>query len=105
MKIKLGANTRKFIEIEVELNGVKHGFKYFEKNTKQIKTMKKCTKESVDKNDYSIVDTESVKQFFDCFKGEQSSIDLIVEFYEENGNIYDFINMCDEELGKLNKKA
>ena len=100
MKIKLDANNRKFIEIEVELNEKIHNLKYFEKNTKQIKELKEA---SLTKNRIE-VDELNEKQFFENLKGEKKSIKEILDFYNENGSIYEFINKCDVELGKLFKE-
>jgi len=103
MNLKLDKNTRKFIDVEIELDSKKLKFTYFEKVTKQIKEMKKLSKAPGTKM-YEI-DELSFKQFFDNFKGEKEEIEAVKEFYEENGNFYDFINLCDEEMGKLKKKA
>lgn len=103
MKVKLDNELRKYIEIDIEIDGENKKLKYFEKNTKQIKELKKLTK----KQDTKVYEVEelSEKQFFDNLKGEKETIDYIVNFYEENGNFYDFINQCDEVLGKQKKRG
>lgn len=103
MKLKLDANSRKYITVEIELDGETKELKYYEKNTKQIKEIKKLTKD--EKATMADLDEITEKQFFENLKGDEKIIEKVVEFYEENGNIYDFINRCDEELGKLKKKG
>ena len=101
MKIKLDKNNRKFIEIEIDDNGVTNTLKYFEKNTKQIKAIRKLAKKETIK--MITLEDENEKQFFENLKGDKEVIDALVSFYEENGNIYRFIGECNVELGKLNK--
>lgn len=103
MKLKLDANNRKYIKVEVELEGEAHELKYYEKNTKQIKQIKKLTKD--EKATMADLDDLTEKQFFENLHGDEKVIKTICEFYEENGNIYDFINSCDEELGKQKNKG
>ena len=103
MKLKLDANNRKYIKVEIELESETKELKYFEKNTKQIKAIKKLTKDQ--KATMADLDDITEKQFFENLRGDKKVIESIVEFYEENGNIYDFINRCDEELGKLKKRG
>lgn len=103
MKLKLDKNTRKFIEVEIELEDGVHQLKYFEKNTKQLKALKKLSR--TDDVKMVAVDDLIEKQFFENLQGDSKVIKSIINFYEEDGNIYDFINMCDEELGKLKKKG
>lgn len=103
MKLFLDEKNRKFIQIEIELDGQNIKLVYFEKNTKQFKALKKRARKDGAK--MHEVDDLSEEQFFINLKGEQKDIDALVEFYEENGNFYDFINMCDVELGKLKSKV
>lgn len=103
MKITLDSNNRKFITIEIELNGQKITLKYFEKNTKQIKQAKELAKK--DNTKMVEIDELAEKQFFENLIGEEKDIDSLVEFYDEYGNIYEFMQMCEKELGKLKKKA
>lgn len=102
MKLKLDANNRKFIEIEIEIEDKNEVLKYFEKNTKQIKAIKKVAK----KEGATMGEVEELneKQFFENLKGDKKVIDSLIKFYDENGNFFDFINECDKELGKLKKK-
>ena len=101
MKIKLNEDKRKYIEIEVEIDGKTYTLKYYEKNTKQIKAIKKATKSK----SFMELDDLNEKQFFENLKGDKKVIDALVKFYETNGNIYNFINECDKELGKLYKRG
>ena len=103
MKLKLDKNSRKFIEVDIELEDIEHKLKYLEKNTKQLKALKKLSV----KKDVKILEIDDLveKQFFENLQGDTKVIRDIVNFYEENGNIYDFVNLCDEELGKLLKKG
>lgn len=103
MKIKLDKNNRKFITVEVTLEDEKHELKYYEKNTKQIDAFKEMLKD--ESNKMHSLETLNKEQFFENLKGEKEVIDKVVDFYQENGNFYDFINSCDEELGKLKKKG
>jgi hypothetical protein len=102
MKLKLDKSQRKFIEIEIENDGKISTIKYYEKNTKQIKALKQLSR----KENAKMIEIDDLVevQFFENLQGENSDIESLVSFYEENGNIYEFINMCDQELGKLKKK-
>ena len=100
MKLKLDKKNRKYIEIEIENDGVTTTLKYYEKNTRQIKELKKVFKE----NDTEKLDQLTQKQFMDNLKGDKEVIKELIEFYEENGNFFEFMNSCDEELGKLKKR-
>jgi DNA-binding PadR family transcriptional regulator len=99
MKLKLDPNNRKFIEIEVESADETYMLKYYEKNTKQIKALKKVARSK----DSTVDELEKINedQFFENLKGDSVAIKKVIDFYEENGNIYEFINSLDKELGKL----
>jgi organic radical activating enzyme len=103
MKIKLDSSNRKFIDVEVELDGKNIKFTYFEKNTRQIDEMKDLAKKNSTKMYH--IDDLARKQFLDNLHGSSEDKEALEEFYQEHGNFSDFINMCDEELGKLKKKA
>lgn len=103
MKIKLDENSRKFIEIEVEIDGEKHIFKYYEKNTRQIDALKELGKDK-ETPMYKYEDLNK-EQFFDNFKGDENILSEIIEFYNENGSFYEFRNKCDAELGKRKKRG
>ena len=99
MKLKLDPNNRKFIEIGVESADGTYMLKYYEKNTKQIKALKKVARSK----DSTVDELEKINedQFFENLKGDSVAIKKVIDFYEENGNIYEFINSLDKELGKL----
>jgi len=101
MKLKLDPNNRKYINIDVDIDGETKTLKYFEKNTKQIKAIKKASKSKT----VLEVDELNEKQFFENLKGDKKAIDEIVKFYDENGNFYELINDCDLELGKQSKRG
>lgn len=103
MKIKLDENIRKFIEVTIEINEESHILKYFEKNTRQIKEIKNISKDKT--TAFAKIDELSMTQFLENLQGDKDAIDAIMDFYEENGNVYDFINKCDEALGKLKKRG
>lgn len=103
MKLKLDANNRKFIEISIELNEKEFELKYFEKNTKQIDAMKSLAKDDKTKM-YQFEDLNK-EHFLENLKGDAKAIKSLINFYEENGNFYEFINECDSELGKLKSKG
>jgi len=44
------------------------------------------------------------EQFFENLIGDKTVIKKIIKFYDENGNIYEFIEQCNSELGKLKKR-
>ena len=103
MKLKLDANKRKSTKVEIEFDDKNIELKYYEKNTKQIDALK----ELAGQEGVKIADVEklSKEQFFENLKGDKGDIDSIVDFYQEHGNLYDFINALDEELGKLKKRG
>ena len=103
MRLQLNPKNRKFIEIPIEdENGKEIGkLTYFERNTKQIKAIKKASKVKT----VMEIDELNQKQFFDNLQGGQELKDKIVAYYEEYGNIVDFINDCDEALGKQKRKG
>jgi len=100
MKINLDKNSRKFITIDVEQAGKTHTLKYFEKNTKQIDSIKKAYK-AQDEN----LDEFALSQFKENLVGDEDVKNELFAYYEENGNIYEFAQECTEALGKLKKKA
>jgi len=96
-KIKLRRKSAKF-EIEFP-DGAKYEYEYFEPTTKQI-----------DKS----LSIEDAKGRLDHAKETLSesltsktdgAVDKLIEYLIESGNIYEFKNELDEELGKLHKKA
>ncbi len=102
MKITLDANNRKYIDLEVSVGEQTYNLKYFEKNTRQIKELRELIK-----NESTLmvsVDEKAEQQFFENLKGDEKAITTIKEFYEENGNLNEFINLCDESLGKQKSK-
>ena len=96
-KIKL---NRKKINFEVEFpDGAKFEYEYFEPTTKQI-----------DKG----VDIDGVKErlayaketLSECLRSKaDGAVEKLIEYQNENGNIYDFKGQLDEELGKLSKRG
>ena len=100
MKLKLDKKNRKYIEIEIENDENTTTLKYYEKNTKQIKEIKKLIKNE----EHSKIDELTQKQFMENLKGDKETIKELVDFYDENGNFFEFMNECDLELGKQFKK-
>ena len=99
MKLKLDKKNRKYIEIEVENEDSTAILKYYEKNTKQIKQLREAIKK-----DNKNIDDLNESQFLQNLKGNKEVIKELIDFYEENGNFYEFMNECDLELGKQKKK-
>jgi len=99
MKLKLDKKNRKYIEIEVENEDSTAILKYYEKNTKQIKQLREAIKK-----DNKNIDDLNESQFLQNLKGNKEVIKELIDFYEDNGNFYEFMNECDAELGKLKKK-
>lgn len=96
MVIKLDADNRKFIEIEVEGN---ENLKYYELNTRQENETKELiNSENVTRNE---VNNLHDKHFWENLKGEKKVIEKLKSHYEENGNIRNLISESDELLGKL----
>ena len=100
MKLKLDKKNRKYISIDVEVDGVTTTLRYYEKNTRQIKELREAFK----KEDTTLAEALTEQQFLENLKGDKQIIDELIEFYEENGNFYDFMGNCEEALGKLKKK-
>ena len=98
MKLKLDKKNRKYIEIEVENEDSTAILKYYEKNTKQIKQLREAIKK-----DNKNIDDLNESQFLQNLKGNKEVIKELIDFYEENGNFYEFMNECDVELGKLKR--
>ena len=103
MKIKLDSNLRKFIKIEIEIEDEMYEFKYFDRNTRQIQESKELVKKEGSKM-YEYEELSKV-HFFENLQGDQDVIDKLIAFYDENGNIYDFMQSCDEEMGKQKKRG
>ncbi|GEM_PF-2582868 len=101
--ISLDKNNRKFLELEVEVDGEKHILKFFEQNTRQIDEVK--TKLSVEGVLAKDIDELYMLQFRENLVGDKKLIEQIFEHYKEKGNIYAFARECDEELGKLLKRG
>ena len=103
LALRLDPKNRKFIEIPIEneKGEVIETLKYFERNTKQIKSVKKASKTK------TVLEVDELNQniFFENLKGSKETIDKINAHYEEYGNIVDFINDCDEAVGKLKKRG
>jgi len=96
-KIKLQRKSAKF-EIEFP-DGAKYEYEYFEPTTKQID--KSLTiDDAKERLEYS---KETLK---DSLKSKaDGAVEKLIEYQIENGNIYEFKNQLDEELGKLHKKV
>ncbi len=107
-KIVLNGERRAFIEIEIEINGVVYKLKYQERIGKQLKEARKLAK----KVDASMVDVLELneKHFFDNLTAEdevktKEAQKLLISFYDENGDIQDFISECEIALNvKKSKK-
>jgi len=103
MKIILDGNTRKTIEIEIELNGKKIKLVYKQNTTKQNKEIRKKLKTPNAK--LFEVDELSEKHFFENLEGDEKDIAALVEFYEDGGDFNDFVNACNTAMGKQKNKA
>lgn len=101
--LNLDNTNREFIEIEVVLNKQTHTLKLLKQNGKG----KKEQREALKNEKTRIFELEELieKQFFERLKGDETVIDSIKSFYDENGDINDFINECEKALGKQKKKA
>eukprot|EP01156_Anaeramoeba_ignava_P012130 Anaeramoba_ignava/a487623_6.p1 GENE.a487623_6~~a487623_6.p1 ORF type:complete len:104 (-),score=27.69 a487623_6:301-612(-) len=103
MKLNLDLLNRTFIEIEVTIDGQAHTLKFYEKNGNQ----KKEEREFFKKDNLKFVELDELteKQFFERLKGDESVIEKIKDFYDENADINNFIKECEINLGKLKQKA
>lgn len=103
MNLNLDITNREFIEIEVVKDEQTHVLKFFKQNGKQKKEQRDLLK----KEDTRVFEIEELleKQFYERLKGDEKVIDSIKEFYDENGDIAEFMKECENALGKLKKKA
>lgn len=101
MKISLDGTLRKYVEIEVSVRERVIPFKYYEKNTRQIRE----TKEAV-KGEYTLGDLEllNLKHFDENFFGEEQDKKLVKAFYEENGNFYDLVDSLNRKIQEIKNK-
>lgn len=100
MKIKLDKNLRKYVELEIEEVGK---LKYYERNTAQVEEVQALAKEENTK----IVQFNELnkKHFLENLVGSEVVKDKLLEFYAEDGNIYELMQELDAELGKLKKRG
>jgi hypothetical protein len=102
MKLKLDQKNRKFVKVELELDGKTMAFNYFEQNGQQKKRLRELLKN--DKTLIVFVDELRETVFFENLKGKDEDIKALKEFYDVCGNLNDLMNACDEELGKQKRK-
>ena len=103
MNLNLDMTNREFIEIEVVKDGQTHNLKFYKQNGKQ----KKAQREMLKKEETRVYEVEELieNQFYERLKGDEKVIDSIKDFYDENGDISEFMKECEEALGKQKRKA
>lgn len=103
MNLNLDIRNREFIEIEVVKDGQTHSLKFYKQNGKQKQEQRTLLK----KEETRIYEVEELleNQFYERLKGDAAVIDSIKNFYDENGDIAEFMKECENALGKLKKKA
>ncbi len=103
MLLDLDKANREFVEIEVTLSNTAHTLKFFKKNGKQ----KKEERELLRNEKTRVFEVEELieKQFFERLNGDKKVIDSIKKYYDENGDVHEFIKACEEALGKQKKTA
>lgn len=96
MKLVLDNNTRRFLPLEIELDGKDYNFKYFEPTTQDeaefLALQKTGTVEEVDK--------ANTELFWKNFEGDENAVVLLKEFLEKKANVKTFIRTCNVNLGK-----
>ena len=103
MNLNLDVANREFVEIEVTKDEVKHTLKFYKQNGKQ----KKARNELLKKTETRVFELEELleNQFFERLQGDDSVIQSVKDFYDENGDIGEFMKECEDALGKPKKKA
>ena len=103
MNLNLDNKNREFIEIEIVKDGQTYIVKFYKQNGKQ----KKAQRDLLKKEETRIYEVEELleKQFYERLKGDADVIDSIKNFYDENGDISEFMKECEEALGKQKRKA
>ena len=103
MNLNLDNKNREFIEIEIVKDGQTYIVKFYKQNGKQ----KKAQRDLLKKEETRIYEVEELleKQFYERLKGDADVIDSIKNFYDENGDISEFMKECEEALGKKKRKA
>ena len=96
MKIQLNDDTRRFLPLDVELNGKDYSFKYFEPTTKDENAFKEVQK----KGTLEQVEKANEELFWKNFIGDENAVVLLKEFLEEKANVNTFIRTCNINLGK-----
>lgn len=101
--LNLDNANREFIDFEIEKGGETYVLKFYKQNGKQ----KKAQRDALKNEKTRIFEIEELieKQFFERLEGDETIIASIKEFYDENGDIGEFINECEKALGKQKKKA
>lgn len=97
MKLVFNEDARRFLPLEIELNGKTHEFKYFEPNTKDEKEFKALQKIGTAEQ----VETANEELFWKNFEGDENAVTLLKEFLTEKANLSTFIRTCNVNLGKL----
>lgn len=96
MKLQLDENTRRFLPLEIELNGKTYNFKYLEPTTKDENEFKEVQKTGT----LEQVEKANEELFWKNFTGDENAIVLLKEFLEEKANVNTFIRTCNINLGK-----
>ena len=96
MKIQLDDNTRRFLPLEVELNGKTYNFKYFEPTTADEDKFKEVQKTGT----LEQVEKANEELFWKNFTGDENAVVLLKEFLQEKANVNTFIRTCNVNLGK-----
>jgi len=96
MKIQLDSNTRRFLPLEVELDGKTYDFKYYEPTTADEKEFKQLQK----KGTLEQVEEANEKLFWKNFTGDENAVVLLKDFLETKANVSTFIRTCNVNLGK-----
>lgn len=107
-KIVLDKKRRAFVSIEVEIEGKIYELTLHEPTGKQIKANRKLMK----KDDAKMVDVieQNEKHFFENLNGETPEITkdakaALTKFYDENGDIQDFMEEATKALQEAKKKS
>ena len=96
MKIVMNETTRRFLPLEVELNGKNYSFKYYEPITKDENEFKDLQKTGT----LEQVEKANEELFWKNFTGDENAVVLLKEFLEEKANVNTFIRTCNVNLGK-----
>lgn len=101
--LNLDNANREFIDFEVVKDGETYILKLYKQNGKQ----KQAQRDALKNEKTRVFELEELieKQFFERLEGDKDVIESIKTFYDENGDINEFMNECEKALGKQKKKA